>query len=76
MQVPKRVEGMTAFVQQDPEGDHEEVLPEARPLEEPFFPLKPSSILQKRILETDYPQFRKLRLLAQKNRAGKRWLNT
>ena len=71
MHVPQRVEGMTAFVQQDPGGDHEEVLPEPGPFEEPFFPLKPSSILQKRILETDYP-----RLLAQKNRAGKRWLNT
>lgn len=59
MQVPKGVEGMKAFVQQDSGGNHEEVLPEPGPYEELFFPLKPSSILQKRILETDYPQFRK-----------------
>lgn len=59
MQAPKAVEGMTAFVQQDPRGDYEEVLPEPGPFEEPFFPLKPSSVLHKRILETDYPQFRK-----------------
>ena len=59
MQVPKGVEGMKAFVRQDSGGNHEEVLPEPGPCEELFFPLKPSSILQKRILETDYPQFRK-----------------
>lgn len=59
MQVPKRVEGMTAVVQQDSGGDHEEVLPEPGLFEELFFPLKPFSILQRRTLETDYPQFRK-----------------
>ena len=79
MQVPKGMEGVTAVVQWDPEGDHEEVLPEPGPFEEPFFPFETFLCPSEKALGNWLPPVQKARvrleLLTPKYRAGKRWLN-